>query len=844
MAHSSSQSVAPRVKSTPARSNQVPRDSIADRTRAVASRTALQLSAPAAVDGHPTPSRAPSRRTAAAAPTPLALETDAKRIALLPHQAEIYRHASSSDMRFPFYLMWQMGSGKTFGALACTFALRGVHRPRNARPRVLVLCPLSLSGQWLAQIALFTQRAVEPPVADFTVAHYEQLEQGLVCPAKFDMTIVDEAARFRNAFRENIEDDTGRVPRMLKYEIYQIMRCERVVYLSGTPILAEPEIERLAFDTMMKTTPRFPAMGRVSAYDPRDDPQFLKRFARRQDHRVPVAMLWSQTLLYLLYQRRGFELRPKGYPKLTSRVTETGNSFDTQLLKLINNPFSGERFAGDDDPERSPKIMRVVTMVETLLARNRKQTVYSTRKLEGVEHIRYILVAREVNARVMGSNITWQRVKALRKRPRMNSADRLALDLLDEKYLLLTGDIDGPKRFDLVKKYNNRLGRYRTGKVFLFTGAGGSGVDLHEVSDVHLLEVNPIFAEEQQAVARAIRLYGHRAGDGALVDVYHYVGVFPNMHTPVDELWEDVVSSILRNVPPWTTHLSNAVRAALFDAHIRVHGTQRKGGAEPYTQIVGGVEIHCTVDEKNERRGRERNERVDRAVRELTMFDPVGPSLLETKRLETEWSARARELVREHKHKVAAHEDEVTGKHSRPSHHGWDRASSSVEALKYMLEMGVGGDWWGQYEEEQYPGMYDVAWRAATKHRKPLPLHNSSEAGLVRLEVRKQLRRLRVDANSKNLLADRKFLRCFAVDQLNPTHTFDAGAVKRVLLRQRYIRHTANNIHGWTWADPTQTFKIIPRTGQTGHAALIAELRREHTAVVAVVAPTNRRRKT
>ena len=64
----------------------------------------------------------------------------------------------------------------------------------------------------------------------------------------------------------------GRPPEVLRYEIVCILACPRIVYLSGTPILAHAELERRAFDYMMKASDALPLRsGTSSGTSPRTD---------------------------------------------------------------------------------------------------------------------------------------------------------------------------------------------------------------------------------------------------------------------------------------------------------------------------------------------------------------------------------------------------------------------------------------------------------------------------------------------------------------------------------------------------------------------------------------------
>ena len=151
-----------------------------------------------------------------------------RKLVLQPHQKRLRAHLP--HMRFPFYIYWGMGSGKTLGGLVTLMALRDGQT-------ALVVCDKSVKEQWEAE----TRRFFGCNPDDFAdvrvrVEHYEHLddEHGAV-PKRFDLVIVDEAHRFRNAWHKEST-------RMLSW-IARINQCPRVVYMSGTPIVHDAAVE-------------------------------------------------------------------------------------------------------------------------------------------------------------------------------------------------------------------------------------------------------------------------------------------------------------------------------------------------------------------------------------------------------------------------------------------------------------------------------------------------------------------------------------------------------------------------------------------------------------------------
>ena len=725
-------------------------------------------------------------------------EADAKAIVLLPHQESIKQRALCGDIQWPMYLIWEMGSGKTFGAMAALYALHHTSKPST----VLVVCPLSLVGQWRHQIHRFmTHCSDERPNAKITVAHYEQIDRGDVVPKRFDMTIVDEAARFRNAFKTE-DDEEGRRPDVLHYEISTILKCARILYLSGTPILASPHVERRAFDMMMRVSPTHSPHRRVSIYDPREDPNFMKRFARRKDVSVEVPMTWSQTLMYFIFKRRPFKI-VVGDSTLVADV-ETGNAFETQLVKISNNPFTRPKFV-EDAPESSPKIMKLVETVEERIGIGRKQLVYSCRKGEGVEQVRFLLVARELQ-KLTGTKVDWKDVADTRvaKSPLPPKVARVARELLSQKYLLLSGDMSGESRFETVRIFNTPTWKYRNCRVLHFTQAAANGVDLNEAGDIHLLEPNIVKAMEDQVVARGLRLYAHRKGSKHEFRCYCYMATFPEKDAAVDEdSFRDVLGFFRQFRKGEADNLSESQLLQIRDAL--------------YSQFV--AHEGPSIDVKHRASANARNSLVKEEVRKLHEFDPDGKELL-GKKQEAGWARRSRELSRDMK--CADQDARVamqSGQLTEPSMYGWAGASHCSTAIRFMK------DWWSKYHCEDFPGMYDQAWRQMRnrigKHGDMMPAEDAPDAerlrGIVCAEVQTLIKK------QHDTLGDRKFYKQVVGRDL--THT-DVDAFKRAMTQGGYVVRCAN-ARGWKWASPETTYKLVPRPGHRGHMELMEMFEKE-----------------
>ena len=186
---------------------------------------------------------------------------------LLPHQRQVYALAKEGSLPDTVLLWWAMGSGKTLGGLLCTAGL-----PSSAK--VLVLCDKSLLGQWGRAVSSFAA-GEHASTKHIDVKHYQTLTTDHLQPGKYDACIVDESHRFRNAFRGDAASSSSRDrgPTELPSWIGAILRCKRLVYLTGTPVVSDAEVETHALHRMLRASPSNPIDGRVFHYARRRTPR-------------------------------------------------------------------------------------------------------------------------------------------------------------------------------------------------------------------------------------------------------------------------------------------------------------------------------------------------------------------------------------------------------------------------------------------------------------------------------------------------------------------------------------------------------------------------------------------
>lgn len=385
-------------------------------------------------------------------------------IRLLPHQKHLI--SKLNDDLFPIYICWGMGSGKTIGACMCMSIL-----PNDSK--VLIICDKSTVLQWKSEVEKLLIRNHENfKDLHIDIIHYEYLEQDSAPdPSKYSMTIVDESHRFRNAWSRESQ-------RMLNW-IYNIHKCKRIIFLSGTPIVHNAVDERKAFDNMMCTEKK-DLKGRVFFYDPRHDPKSEKKYPKKTEEDIQCPMSWSQCFLYLLNRRQDFTLRIENEEEPRTRMSSSKNTYNTLLRAFSNNPFP-------DNPALSPKFQQILKQLESCNNNNCKQIIYSSRKDTGVKALQSL----------------WN-------------------SLNNTSSFQITGDMSHTERDEHIKKFNRK-----PNSTLFITDAGAQGIDLKRVDIVHIMEPAENIQDENQIINRAIRYKSHSSPDST-VQVYRYITTFPN----------------------------------------------------------------------------------------------------------------------------------------------------------------------------------------------------------------------------------------------------------------------------------------------------------------------------
>lgn len=401
-------------------------------------------------------------------------EKSCQPLRLLFHQKELLSRLN--DESFPIYICWGMGSGKTIGALMCMKIL-------ETPGKVLIICDKSTTTQWQKEAEKVLHRnAKDFKEVEITIIHYEFMEKDEApSPQHFDMTIVDEAHRFRNAWhKESI--------RMLNW-MDMILKCERVIFLSGTPIVHDAKIERDAFNKMMV---RKNISNRVFFYDPRTDAKSAKKYPKVTENDIFCHMSWAQCFLYMQNRRQTFSIHLENETECRTRVSSSKNTYNTMLRAISNNPFPS-------DPKTSPKFQMILTQMTFCQEKSQKQIVYSSRRDTGVKSLQSLW-------EYIGKKSSFQ----------------------------VTGDMSTNDRAINILKFN----RCPSGVLFI-TDAGGQGIDLKRVDVVHIMEPAENIQDERQIINRAVRYKSHNLPDSH-VDVYRYIIKFP-VKGSVEYPWKKVL---------------------------------------------------------------------------------------------------------------------------------------------------------------------------------------------------------------------------------------------------------------------------------------------------------------
>jgi SNF2 family DNA or RNA helicase len=418
-------------------------------------------------------------------------------IKLLPHQEEAKRRLKNQH---GLILSWEVGSGKTLGAIAAADQFGSTS----------VVVPASLRENFKHELKTFKSKN------KFEVKSYERFVKD-----KEDLSnktvIFDEAHALKTP-----DSQRSRSAQKLSRQ------AKKVVLLSGTPIQDKPSdvsslvniaaghqvlpSSRKAFDekylTHIKTDPGI--ILRTLGFKKRDEyvPKNLNDFAAKakpyfmnytpaessdapkvRHFNVDVQMSPTQQAVYhVLEKQLPGDLRKSIEESLPAgkKNISTLNRFLSATRQVSN---SSDKFYSPNGKEYSPKLLNIAKIVSKSPG---KSLIYSDYLESGVTPLSELLTAKEI------------------------------------KHGIFTGGMNDKDRKKLVSDYNaNKL------KALIVSSAGGQGLSLKGTRSVHI--ANPYWNNEKinQVVGRAIRLnsHTHLPLKDRTVDVYKYRSVLPEQRS-------------------------------------------------------------------------------------------------------------------------------------------------------------------------------------------------------------------------------------------------------------------------------------------------------------------------
>lgn len=420
---------------------------------------------------------------------------------LLRHQRQVFEIAQSGKLPASILLWWAMGSGKSLGGLlAATAATHNLHAGKPCR--ILVLCDKSIVGQYSKTVKAFLASQWSSPNLTVEVQHYEILTPGrqdgrTVKPSNYACVIADEAHRFRYTFSEGTVDDSEEgmhrtTPKVLRAWIEAILKCPRIVYMTGTPLIGSPVAEMKSWNEMLRTRKDGPLNGRIFYFDPADNPKYAAYFAKVTIKTNKIPMSQAQQLLYFANKASHFRITIDN--EVYEIVRPVKNTFNTKLISTSNNPF--------DDPSLSPKIVALLERLSAGWKKNEKIIVYSQRLETGIKALHQKWLKKMV--------IDTQ--EQMKIKNASNSEIYRATKDITERTLLISGAQSIDDRTKAMETFNGQR-EITTPRVLFISDAGGQGIDLKNATTVLLFEPPDRLATQRQIINRAVRYKSHSAKD-------------------------------------------------------------------------------------------------------------------------------------------------------------------------------------------------------------------------------------------------------------------------------------------------------------------------------------------
>lgn len=389
-----------------------------------------------------------------------------------------------------FTVFWEMGSGKTLGAVALLLYQQSTQN--------MVVCNNTNVGYWVKHIiSTVPPQPVQPQERDvvlsFEVAGYTAFRTAFDEPSSlrhYTCVVLDEAHYFRNSTQG------------MKSAVTAIHQAKNVLLLTGTPLVNAADdvvgmLQLIDMDQKRNWEKDFPTAesgvrrslpspelvttflrNHVSWFDPRvHRPRMYQKFyPQLEDKIVKVPMTFPQTIEYLMAARAVVHFGP--YPVHQGR----SNRYNC-LTRAVCNAPSGQ-------PLQSPKLHQVLHYLRKHVGEG-PQLVHSSLVDTGVVPLKSLCQKEGLAA--------------------------------PTKMDLITGATPNEKREQTRQRFNK-------GKldVMFISDASQFGMDLAGTRAIHLVEPHLNKQNENQTTARAVRMGSHTKSDYKTVKRYKYISTFPN----------------------------------------------------------------------------------------------------------------------------------------------------------------------------------------------------------------------------------------------------------------------------------------------------------------------------
>ncbi len=443
-----------------------------------------------------------------------------------PHQRDLCAYLCDNSRnpqteKYPFWVMWAMGAGKT---LAMLYVL--AKSPPGSR--MLVVCNHTLVQQWTKVCSGYKL----PPGTVVECLAWQELRwiitnstsASLAAYLRGRLVVVDEAHYFRN------------ITVHMEAMITTLRMSPRLIYLSGTPLMNNTSDLAGFAGLMVKRrsgVAKYAAAargqqalpkhlqnahtltrlfkGRIAAFDPSCDRILGLHFPRVEEEVVRCRMSLAQFLMYCANRSSSFDLRVgnRAYGVYRGGIF---NRYNSELRNACLLPFAGH-------PDRSPKLIivaanlhRVYTAFCVNVPRNEstttttaicRQIVYCSRLETGLYGLQTLLTTTHASGSVAAPVV-----------------------------LLLDGTTTAEQRTQIITVFNAPTSKDGRHIILLLSCIGSDGLDLSpDTTALHIVEPQENLFETKQIINRVVRYSRNKEAHKHTICVYHYLAVVPPLST-------------------------------------------------------------------------------------------------------------------------------------------------------------------------------------------------------------------------------------------------------------------------------------------------------------------------